>query len=107
MFELTAANPASAWKNTYSQKSSNGIVFYFSTSKNINSILVFDGAGEGEIQISVKKDKGWETERSLKMNQYNKWKTVVLNTELTGIKIVKTKGSPDVGEVLFFEKSAK
>ncbi len=103
LFGLIAQNPVSAWKTNYNSKGSNGIIIYLNTSKRIHSLQLFDGAGTGEIQISTKSAQVWTVVSNIKLNLYNKWKTVIIDSDVSEIKIEKLTGGPDVGEVLIYE----
>ncbi|MBC7388294.1 MAG: hypothetical protein H7329_03710 [Opitutaceae bacterium] len=104
LFGLKAQNPASAWKTNYNSKGSNGIIFFLNALKRVHSLQLFDGAGTGDIQISTLSGNDWTIISTIKMNLYNKWKTVIVDSDVNEIKIEKVNGSPDVGEILIYEK---
>lgn len=95
------------WKSPYGHKGKKEISFDLKSNKNIHSIYLFDGAGTGEIAVSIQTHEGWKTVGKLQMDLYNKWKSIAINSQTKQIRLEKISGNADVGEAILYENITK
>ena len=101
---LTSQTPSSGWRSSY--KKNEEVVIDMGHSKHIPMLYIFDGASDGEITISIYSDLGWTEVAKLRMNHYNKWKPCVINGSTSKIRLSRTSGNAEVGEVVVYEKDS-
>jgi hypothetical protein len=100
---LHSRSPSSGWKSNF--KKNEEMIIDLGNSKHIPMLYIFDGASDGEITISIYSDLGWTEVTKIRMNHYNKWKPCVINGNTSKIKLSRTKGNAEVGEVVVYEKA--
>jgi hypothetical protein len=97
-------SPATTWTSSYQKGQKEEMLIDLKSVKNIHSLYLFDGAGEGDITVSILSNSKWSEVMKVRMNLYNKWKPCVLNTKASKIKLARTIGNPDVGEIVIYQK---
>ncbi|MFQ3575936.1 MAG: hypothetical protein SNJ77_05820 [Cytophagales bacterium] len=88
------------WSPGYNDKANETIFCEFEDSFLVHSISIFDGKGDGVIEIYGSKDsKGFEKIGEMNMRLYNKWQSIAINKNVKVIKLHFASGKPEIGEL--------
>lgn len=102
-FGIGKQSPATYWTPGYQKNKEESRTFDFGKERVLHSVYFYDGSGEGEISLSIKENGQWKQIGLLNLDLYNQWKGYVVNVSTRYMKITRTSGGGDVGEIYFYE----
>lgn len=100
-----AGNPTGNWDINSSQNKNYPFSSYVDLGKerNLSSLWIYDGNGNGKLVISVGKPGAWKEVLTYGCEQYNKWVPLTMDVTAQYVRFTRMEAGAQFAEVAFYE----